>query len=45
MQSSLLLHLPQLFAFLGEKAVKILVSLGLESRGLLASVLGRRLKQ
>ncbi|XP_053937823.1 adipogenin isoform X2 [Cuculus canorus] len=42
--SSLIIYIAQLFA-LGEKVVKTLGSLRLESRGLLASVLGRRYKR
>ena len=43
--SSLTICMAQLFVVLGEKVVKILGSLRLESRGLLASVLGRKLEQ
>ncbi|KAM6194327.1 uncharacterized protein WM294_010171 isoform 1-T1 [Sarcoramphus papa] len=43
--SSLTICMAQLFVLLGEKVVKILGSLRLESRGLLASVLGRKLEQ
>ncbi|XP_075373357.1 uncharacterized protein LOC142417005 [Mycteria americana] len=42
--SSLIVYMAQLLVLLGEKVVKILGSLRLESRGLLASVLGRRYK-
>ncbi|XP_017929343.1 adipogenin isoform X3 [Manacus vitellinus] len=42
--SYLITYMAQLFALLYEKAVKILDSLRLESRGLLASVLGRKLE-
>ncbi|XP_009693017.1 PREDICTED: adipogenin [Cariama cristata] len=43
--SSLIIYMSQLFVFLGEKVVKILDALRLETRGLLASVLGRKLEQ
>ncbi|XP_074744234.1 adipogenin isoform X2 [Strix uralensis] len=43
--SSLTIYMAQLFVLLGGKIVKILGSLRLESRGLLASVLGRKLEQ
>lgn len=43
--SSLIIYMAQLFVLLCEKVVKILGSLRLESRGLLASVLGRRYNQ
>lgn len=43
--SSLIIYMAQLFLFLAEKAVKILGSLRLESRELLAAVLGRKLEQ
>lgn len=43
--SSLVIYMAQLFLLLGGKAVKILGSLRLESRGLLASILGRRCQQ
>lgn len=43
--SSLIIYVAQLFLFLAEKAVKILGSLRLESRGVLASVLERKLEQ
>ncbi|RLV98765.1 hypothetical protein DV515_00010348, partial [Chloebia gouldiae] len=42
--SYLVTYLAQLFALLGERAGKILGSLSLESRGLLLSVLGRKLQ-
>ncbi|KAF4793351.1 adipogenin [Turdus rufiventris] len=42
--SYLVTYMAQLFALLGEKAGKILGSLRLESRGLLLSVLGRKLQ-
>ncbi|KAJ7406508.1 adipogenin [Willisornis vidua] len=42
--SYLITYMAQLFVLLGEKAVKILDSLRLEGRGLLASVLGRKLE-
>ncbi|XP_027501962.1 adipogenin isoform X3 [Corapipo altera] len=42
--SYLITYMAQLFALLCEKAVKILDSMRLESRGLLASVLGRKLE-
>ncbi|KAJ7400253.1 adipogenin [Pitangus sulphuratus] len=42
--SYLIIYMAQLFALLCEKAVKILDSLRLESRGLLASVLGRKVE-
>ncbi|XP_027549719.1 adipogenin isoform X3 [Neopelma chrysocephalum] len=42
--SYLITYMAQLFALLCEKAVKILDSLRLESRALLASVLGRKLE-
>lgn len=43
--SSLIIYMAQLFVLLGEKVLKILVSLRLENRGLLASILGRRYKR
>lgn len=43
--SSLIIYVAQLFVLLGEKVVKILDSLRLEGRGLLASVLGKKLEQ
>ncbi|XP_026718064.1 adipogenin [Athene cunicularia] len=43
--SSLIVYMAQLFVLLGGKVVKILGSLRLESRGLLTSVLGRKLEQ
>ncbi|KAK2520853.1 hypothetical protein Q9233_011489, partial [Columba guinea] len=43
--SSLVIYMAQLFLLLGGKVVKILGSLRLENRGLLASVLGRRCQQ
>ncbi|CAM9571683.1 unnamed protein product [Bubo scandiacus] len=43
--SSLTIYVAQLFVLLGGKIVKILGSLRLESRGLLASVLGRKLER
>ncbi|XP_027746632.1 adipogenin isoform X2 [Empidonax traillii] len=42
--SYLIIYMAQLFSLLCEKAVKILDSLRLESRGLLASVLGRKVE-
>lgn len=42
--SYLVTYMAQLFALLGERAGKILGSLSLESRGLLLSVLGRKLQ-
>jgi len=42
--SSLITYVVQPFVLLGEKVMKILGFLRLDSRGLLASVLGRRCK-
>ncbi|XP_040464742.1 adipogenin isoform X1 [Falco naumanni] len=43
--SSLIIYVAQLFVLLGEKVVKILDSLRLEGRVLLASILGKKLEQ
>lgn len=43
--SSLVIYMAQLFLLLSERVVKILGSLRLVNRGLLASVLGRRCQQ